>query len=70
MPNAISVPIWSKVGYSLGRRLLEEALVVAHHQLRVDLLHGFEGHTDRDQDRDAAEGDLTDVALSRAPWPG
>src|SRR5437870_12738902 len=38
--------------------LPEESLVVAHHQLAVDLLHGLEGHADRDQDRGAAEGEL------------
>ena len=34
---------------------LEEALVVAHHQLRLELLHRVERHADHDQDRGAAE---------------
>src|SRR3954462_13258155 len=35
--------------------LLEEALVVAHHQLGLELLHRVEGHADDDQQRRAAE---------------
>src|SRR5919112_2038576 len=35
--------------------LLQEALVVAHHQLRLELLHGVQGHADHDQDRRTAE---------------
>src|SRR5215217_3995158 len=35
--------------------LLEEALVVAHHELRLELLHGVQRHADHDQDRGAAE---------------
>jgi len=36
--------------------LLEEPLVVTHHQLAVDLLHGLERHADADQERRAAKG--------------
>src|ERR1700722_9766051 len=36
-------------------RLLEKALVTAHHQLRLELLHGFQRHTDDDQDGGAAK---------------
>ena len=39
---------------SLGRAL-EEALVVAHHQLRLELLHRVQRDADDDQDRGAAE---------------
>src|SRR6185295_815169 len=39
----------------------EEALVVAHHELAVDLFHGLEGDADDDEDRDAAEGESGDV---------
>ena len=35
--------------------LLQEALVVAHHQLRLELLHRVQRHADHDQDRGAAE---------------
>ena len=42
-------------GTRRGHGLLQEALVVAHHELRLDLLHGVEGHADDDQDRGAAE---------------
>ena len=35
--------------------LLQEAFVVAHHQLRLELLHGVEGDADDDQQRGAAE---------------
>src|ERR1700712_1616198 len=35
--------------------LLEEAFVVAHHQLGLELLHGVEGHADDDQQRGSAE---------------
>ena len=38
-----------------ARRLLQEALVAAHHQLRLELLHRFERDADHDQDRGAAE---------------
>src|SRR5437870_2948043 len=36
-------------------RLFQEALVVAHHQLGLELLHRVEGHADDNQDRGAAE---------------
>ena len=36
----------------------EEALVVPHHQLAVELLHGLEHHADCDEDGDATEGIL------------
>jgi hypothetical protein len=39
----------------------EEALVVAHHELAVDLLHRLERDTHGDQQRGAAEGELADV---------
>src|SRR5215207_7173600 len=35
--------------------LFQEALVVAHHQLRLELLHRVERDADHDQDRGAAE---------------
>jgi hypothetical protein len=41
-----------------GDRLLQEALVVAHHQLRLELFHGVEGDADHDQDRRAAEEEV------------
>src|SRR4029077_11667085 len=52
---------------SVGQRsapfgLLEEALVVAHHELAVDLLHGLERHADGDEDRDAEEAELLAAA--------
>ena len=47
------------------RRLLQEAFVVAHHQLRLELLHGVEGHADHDQERRAAE-----VEVRRSVWLG
>src|SRR5215211_2229395 len=34
---------------------LQEAFVVAHHELRLELLHGVKGDADHDQDRGAAE---------------
>src|SRR4051795_2635890 len=34
---------------------LQEAFVVAHHELRLELLHRVQGHADDDQDRRAAE---------------
>src|SRR3712207_1254619 len=37
------------------RRSLEEAFVVAHHELRLQLLHGVERDADDDEDRRAAE---------------
>src|ERR1019366_10824763 len=37
--------------------LLEETLVVAHHQLAVYLLHGLERHSDADEQRRARERD-------------
>src|SRR6266511_746678 len=42
-------------------RLGEEALVVAHHQLAVDLLHRFERDAHGDQQCRAPEGELSDV---------
>ena len=45
--------------YSPGSRLSrEDALVVAHRELGLDLFHRFEGDTDHDQDRHSGEGDL------------
>src|SRR5271154_4061069 len=38
--------------------LLQESLVTSHHQLRLELLHRFEGHADHDQNRGPAEGDV------------
>src|SRR3954451_18387089 len=35
--------------------LFQEAFVVAHHQLRLELLHRVQGHADHDQDRRPAE---------------
>src|SRR6266540_389635 len=42
-------------------RLGEEALVVAHHQLAVDLFHRLERDAHRDQQRGATERELPDV---------
>src|SRR5689334_7636794 len=39
-------------------RLLQEALVVAHHQLCLELFHRVEGDADDDQDRGAAEEEV------------
>ena len=41
--------------------LSEEALVVTHQQLRLDLLHRLEGDAHRDQDRRTAERELLDA---------
>src|SRR5256714_11190176 len=41
--------------------LPEETLVVAHQELRLELLHGLERHPDRDEDRRPAERELLDV---------
>src|SRR3954464_639103 len=38
--------------------LLQEALVVAHHQLRLELLHRVEGHAHDDEQRGAAEEEV------------
>src|SRR2546423_10823309 len=38
----------------------EEALVVPHHELALDLLHRFEGDTHHDEDGGAPEGELPD----------
>ena len=43
------------------RPSLQEALVVPHHQLAVDLLHRLEGDADRDQDRRAGEREVLHV---------
>ena len=40
------------------RSWCQEALVVAHHQLAVDLLDGLEGDAHGDEDRDAEEAEL------------
>src|SRR3954470_19015804 len=39
-------------------QLLQEPLVVAHHHLRLYLLHGVERHADHDQDRGPAEEEV------------
>ncbi len=44
-------------------RLLHEAVVVPHDQLRLDLLDGVHRDADHDQDRGAAEGELQAEAL-------
>src|SRR3954465_6361647 len=42
-----------------GRRALpKKTFVVAHHELRLDLLHRLETHADHDQHRGAAEREL------------
>jgi hypothetical protein len=48
------------LGLGPGLRLgvVEEALVVAHHQLAVDLLDRLEGHAHGDEDGDAEEAEL------------
>src|SRR5580704_4600392 len=38
--------------------LLQETLVAAHHQLRLELLHGFQRNPDHDQDGGPTEGEL------------
>src|ERR687890_1978439 len=38
--------------------LLQEALVVAHHQLRLELLHRVQGHAHDDEQRGAAEEEV------------
>src|ERR1700710_1086471 len=42
----------------LRTTLFEEALVVAHHQLRLELLHRVQGDADDDEDRRAAEEEV------------
>ena len=44
-----------------GYHLLEEALVVSHHELAVDLLHRLECHAHGDQESGAVEGIAGDV---------
>src|SRR5207237_5672401 len=39
----------------------QEALVVAHHELALDLLHGLEGDAHHDEDGRAAERELPDA---------
>src|SRR4051794_12553400 len=41
-----------------GENLLQEAFVVPHHELRLELLHGVERHADHDEDRRAAEEEV------------
>src|SRR4051794_41593767 len=41
-----------------SRASLQEALVVPHHQLGLELLDGIEGNTDDDQDRGPAEEEV------------
>src|SRR5882724_10152921 len=48
--------------------LLEEALVTSHHQLRLELLHGFERDADHDQDRGAAEEEVLVGARYQDRW--
>jgi len=43
----------------LSARRSEEALVVAHHELRLELLHRVERDADHDDDRSAAEVEVT-----------
>src|SRR5919107_228203 len=45
-------------GRGAGPYLLQEALVVAHHQLRLELLHGVEGDAHDDEQRGAAEEEV------------
>src|SRR5918992_5641257 len=55
------VPFPAPGGPSITMRmpaLAEEALVVPHHELRLELLHRLEGDTDRDQQRRAPEQEL------------
>src|SRR3954449_4617391 len=47
----VHLPSWRR-----SWALLQEALVVAHHQLAVDLLDRLQGHLDEDEDGDAEEG--------------
>src|SRR5690348_1721530 len=60
--NWACVPFPAPGGPTRTRRitappLAEEALVVAQHQLALDLLRGVETNADEDQDRRAAEGE-------------
>src|SRR6185312_7501467 len=48
----------SRTRFSSGMALLEEALVVAHHQLRLELLDRVESDADHDQDRGPAEKEV------------
>src|SRR6185437_4054121 len=43
---------------SAGSRLLQEALVTSHHQLRLELLHRFQRDADHDQDRGPSKRDV------------
>src|SRR3954464_13250456 len=49
-----------------GRPLPEEALVVAQHQLALDLFRGVETHADEDEDRGSAERERLVVAGAAA----
>src|SRR5262245_20751002 len=50
---------------SSNPRLLHEAVVVAHDQLRLDLLHGVHRYADHDQQRRAAEVERDAEALRK-----
>src|ERR1700722_9597198 len=41
-------PLCSAISAAPQLALLHKALVIAHHELRFDLLHGVHGHTDND----------------------
>src|SRR5919108_1047 len=69
-------------GSRAALRPLEEALVVAHEQVRLHLAHGVEGDADHDEQARAAEVERhvepahprspasTDAARSGSAWPG
>src|SRR3954470_25022563 len=43
----------------------DEPLVVAHHELRLDLLHGLDDHADDDEDAGAAEAESAELRQDR-----
>src|SRR3954451_10459359 len=49
---------WPRRGRGRAPYLLQEALVVAHHQLRLELLHRVEGDAHDDEQRGAAEEEV------------
>src|SRR3954453_19599268 len=51
-------PRRTRFSSGIGPLLFQEALVVAHHELRLELLHRVERHADHDQDRRSAEEEV------------
>src|SRR6266702_2874287 len=54
-PNTFAATPASGIPPAPQPSFLDEALVIAHHQLRFDLLNRIHGHTHHDQQRGAAE---------------